>query len=134
MAVIEQGVNAIPTAVEVMRGMRILVVGNDGHFEDIKAHVNDLITAAWSQHVSTIAIPIGCLPEDFFQLRTGMAVAVSQKLANYRITVAFVGNIADKVLDSQPLGNFIRDCNRGRWVWFVDDMGALTDRLATRNC
>ena len=85
-------------------------------------------------HVTTIAIPVACLPEEFFQLRSGIAVAMSQKLVNYRITVAFVGDIADKVLDSQPLGDFIRDCNRGRWIWFVTNMKELAGRLLARNC
>jgi hypothetical protein len=134
MALIEDNAGAIPTAVEDHGALRILVVGEDAHFADIKSHVNDLITEAWAQHVTTIAIPIECLPEEFFQLRSGVAVAMSQKLVNYRITVAFVGNIADKMLDSQPLGDFIRDCNRGRWIWFVTDMKELTSRLLARNC
>jgi hypothetical protein len=132
MALVEDNADAIPTAVEDHGGARILVVGGAAHFADIKSHVNGLITEAWSQHVSTIAIPVDCLPEDFFQLRSGIAVAMSQKLVNYRITVAFVGNIADRLLDSLPLGDFIRDCNRGRWIWFVEDMGELADRLAGR--
>jgi len=133
MAVIEQDADAIPTTVHDFGGVRILVVGEDGRFDDIKAHVNELIKEAWSQHIPTIAIPVECLPPDFFQLRTGLAVGMSQKLVNYRITVAFVGDIADKLLDSQPLSDFIRDCNRGRWIWFVDTMGALTRRLAARD-
>lgn len=134
MALIDDNAGILSTAVEDHGPLRILVVGEDARFADIRSHVNDLITEAWAQHVSTIAIPIGCLPEDFFQLRSGVAVAMSQKLVNYRITVAFVGDIADKVLDSQPLGDFIRDCNRGRWIWFVTDMRELTSRLLVRNC
>ncbi len=132
MAVIELNESRIPTAVETFGGVRILVVGDAAEFADIKSHVNDLIKEAWSQHIPTIAIPVNCLPEDFFQLRSGMAVAISQKLVNYHITVAFVGEIAGKLLDSQALGDFIRDCNRGRWIWFVDDMDTLVDRLAAR--
>jgi hypothetical protein len=132
MALLEDSVDAIPVSVADHGGARILVVGDRVHFADIKTHVNDLITQAWSRSVSTIAIPIDCLPEEFFQLRSGIAVSISQKLVNYRITIAFVGNIADKLLDSQPLGDFIRDCNRGRWIWFVDDMRELATRLASR--
>jgi hypothetical protein len=133
MAVIEHSTDAIPTTVQTFGGVRILVVGEEAHFADIKSHVNELITEAWSQSVPTIAIPVDCLPPEFFQLRSGVAVAISQKLVNYRITVAFVGNIAERLLDSQQLGDFIRDCNRGRWIWFVDDMGGLVDRLAARD-
>jgi hypothetical protein len=132
MAVIEHNADVIRTAVEDYGGAHILVVGGEAHFGDIKTHVNRLITEAWSQHVSTIAIPVDCLPDDFFQLRSGVAVSISQKLVDYRITVAFVGSIADKLLDSQPLGDFIRDCNRGRWIWFVEDMRELATRLASR--
>jgi hypothetical protein len=132
MAVIEHSAETVPTAVETFGGVRMLVVGDDARFADIRSHVNDLIKEAWSQHIPTIAIPVGCLAEEFFQLRSGVAVAMSQKLVNYHITVAFVGDIADKLLDSQPLGDFIRDCNRGRWIWFTETMDELTDRLAAR--
>ena len=133
MAVIEHSDDAIPALIEELGGHRLLVVGEHGHLFDLKSQVNQLITRAWAQSVSTIAIPVDCLPEEFFQLRTGVAVGMSQKLVNYRITVAFVGDIAGRVLDSQPFGDFIRDCNRGRWIWFVRDMTMLVERLGSRN-
>lgn len=133
MAVIEHNSDAIPTAVEDLGGHRLLVVGDGSHLFDIKRHVNQLITQAWAQSVSTIVIPVDCLPEEFFQLRSGVAVAMSQRLVNYRITIAFVGDFAGRVLDSQPFADFIRDCNRGRWVWFVGDMPMLLARLAARS-
>lgn len=133
MAVIEDYSDTIPTAVEDFGGHRILVVGDGSHLFDIRHHVNQLITQAWAQSVSTIVIPVDCLPEEFFQLRSGVAVAMSQRLVNYRITVTFVGDIAGRVLDSQPFGDFIRDCNRGRWVWFARDMPTLVERLAARS-
>lgn len=133
MAVIEHSADAIATAVETFGSHRILAVRDGSHLFDIKHHVNQLITQAWAQSVSTIVIPVDCLPEEFFHLRTGVAVAMSQKLVNYRITVAFVGDIAARVPDSQPFADFIRDCNRGRWIWFVTDMPTLVGRLTARN-
>jgi hypothetical protein len=132
MAVMENDTDTIPTAVQKHGAARILVVNDDSHLYDIKGHIHELITEAWSQHVSTIAIPVGCLPQEFFQLRSGVAVAMSQKLANYRITVAFVGDIDRMAHDSDSFAAFIRDCNRGRSIWFVNDMNSLGQRLAIR--
>ena len=128
----ENDTDTIPTAVHNFGTLRILVVGDDSHLYDIKNHIHELITEAWSQHASTIAIPVDCLPQEFFQLRSGVAVAMSQKLVNYRITVAFLGEIARMVQDSVSFADFIRVCTRGRSIWFVNDMNTLEQRLAIR--
>ena len=129
----ERTKSAVATDIHNAGGTRVLVLRNDGQTADIKSLVHELITEAWAQQATTIAIPIDCLPVEFFQLRSGAAVAMTQKLVNYRITVAFVGTIADHFLESQTFGDFIRDCNRGRSTWFVEDMNALSRRLDGRN-
>jgi hypothetical protein len=131
MAVMEHYGDVIATRVDNIDGVRILTVGGAQSF-DIRSHVNALISEAWSANAPTVAIPIECLPEEFFQLRSGLAVAMSQKLVNYRITVAFVGDIDGRLGDSAPFADFIRDCNRGRWIWFVDSMKTLVTRLAAQ--
>jgi len=133
MAVLEHKEDVIPTRIDTIDGVRILAVTGGRPF-DISSHVNALISEAWSANAPTVAIPIECLPEEFFQLRSGLAVAMSQKLVNYRITVAFVGDIDGRLGDSAPFADFIRDCNRGRWIWFVDSMKTLVGRLASQNC
>jgi hypothetical protein len=114
-------------------GCRIIAVNASDRRTDIMAAIHGLIGEAWSHHASTIAIPVTCMPLEFFQPRTGLAGAVLRKLANYRLTVAFVGAVPDPFLGSFALRDLIRECNRGRSVWFVDNMDELIERLAIRN-
>jgi hypothetical protein len=91
--------------------------------------LNELIGEAWSVKADTLAIPISCLSPSFFDLGTGVARAVMRPLANYRITIAFLGPIAAEYLEDQALRDFIRESNRGRSAWFLDDLAALEQRL-----
>ncbi|MDB5526140.1 MAG: Uncharacterized protein JWM58_3903 [Rhizobium sp.] len=133
MTVIDRIANAVPTEVRDYGGTQILVLRDDADASDIKRVANELIREAWSYHAAAIAIPVGCMSPDFFQLRTGVAGALIQKLVNYRLIVAFVGAIPQHFLESQSLGDFIRECNRGRSTWFLNDMDELAARLAARN-
>jgi hypothetical protein len=43
--------------------------------------------------------------------------------------LAVVGDISDKLATSKPLRDWVRESNRGRWLWFVQDLDALAERL-----
>ena len=92
--------------------------------------LNDLIGEAWSVKADTLAIPVSCLNPSFFDLSTGVAQAVVRPLVNYRITIAFLGRIPAKHLEDAALRDFIRETNRGRSAWFLDDVAALEERLS----
>jgi hypothetical protein len=92
--------------------------------------LNDLIGEAWSVKADTLAIPISCLNPSFFDLNTGIAHAVVRPLVNYRITIAFLGRIPREYLEVAALRDFIRETNRGRSAWFLDDLAALEARLS----
>ena len=91
--------------------------------------LKDLIGEAWSVKADTLVLPISCLASNFFDLGTGIAQAVLRPLANYRITIAFIGPIPDEYRRDTALRDFIRDTNRGSTAWFLDDFDALTARL-----
>ncbi|MNL72568.1 hypothetical protein D3C87_1978970 [compost metagenome] len=55
-----------------------------------------------------------------------------QKFTNYRVGVAFVGDIAPRTEASNSLRDFIHESNKGAAVWFVRDMAELSRRLAKR--
>jgi hypothetical protein len=90
----------------------------------------DLVGEVFGQEAGWVAIPIDRLASDFFQLRTGFAGAFLQKLTNYRLKVAFVGDLTDQIEASGALADFVRESNRGRQVWFVRDEAELEARLA----
>lgn len=92
----------------------------------------DLVGATCGQDVAWVAIPAGRLPEAFFRLRSGLAGAILQKLTNYRLRVAIVGDVARHLEASRAFGDFVTESNRGGQVWFVRDEADLEARLAGR--
>lgn len=94
-----------------------------------------LIYADGAERSDWIAVPVTRLDPGFFDLRSGLAGEVVQKFANYRVGLVVVGDVADHVAASPALGEFVRESNRGRQVWFVSDAAELRSRLgaATSN-
>ena len=89
----------------------------------------DLIGEVFGQEAGWVAIPVDRLSPDFFHLRTGVAGAFLQKLINYRLRVAFVGDLTRQIEASEALAAFVTESNRGSHVWFVEDEAALAARL-----
>lgn len=59
------------------------------------------------------------LIEDFFDLRTKIAGEVLQKIINYRIKLAIIGDFSK--YKSKSLRDFIYECNSGRDIFFVEN-------------
>lgn len=66
-----------------------------------------------------VAIPVERLAPDFWVLKNRKAGLFIQKLLNYRVHPAFVGNLSDAIAASDALRDYVRECNRGRDVRFV---------------
>ena len=89
----------------------------------------DLVGKAYGSEARNMVIPLERLHAEFLQLRSGVAGEVLQKLVNYGYRPAIVGDIAEAVAASDALRDFVRESNRGRHVWFVDDLDALAAKL-----
>lgn len=112
-------------------GTRVLEAGEV--VTDDRAAV-DLIALSLSHQAKLIAVPVALLPDGFFRLDTRIAGAIVQKFVQYRVPVAFVGDIAAHLAASSALRAYVYETNRGRDVWFVTDEAELADRLrAQRN-
>lgn len=90
---------------------------------------SDLIGEAFSAEARLVAIPVARLSPAFLDLKTRLAGEVLQKFVNYGFQVALVGDVSEAVAASDALRDFVRESNRGRSVWFVDDMAALETKL-----
>jgi hypothetical protein len=88
-----------------------------------------LVEAALNAGATLIAVPAGRLDAEFFRLRSGLAGEILQKAANYRLKFAVVGDVSEHAASSDALRDFIVECNRGREIFFVDDLVALERRL-----
>ncbi len=59
-----------------------------------------------------------CLGESFFELKTGYAGEVLQKISNYQMKIAIIGDFSQ--YKSNSLHDFIYECNKGNQVFFKD--------------
>lgn len=113
-------------------GTRVFVLDDDRPRLGATQDFLDVIGALWgeAEGVAFVAIPVGRLAPEFFDLRTGLAGDALQKFVNYRVQVAVVGDIDAHVSASGALADFVRESNEGRHVWFVQDLDELRARLA----
>lgn len=104
----------------------------DGPVISTPEQTSDLIGNAWVDDVSVIAVPVNRLDPAFLDLRSGVAGEITQKIVNYRLKLAVIGDVSAAVATSEPLADYIRETNRGEHIWFFDDEAGLAERLAAR--
>lgn len=116
--------------VEVMAGRPVFLCGPDGPPLDGERAAADVIGDLYGSGADLAVIPVERLGEGFLTLSTRMAGEVTQKFVNYGLSLAILGDVSDAMARSGALADYVRECNRGRHVWFVADMAELEARLA----
>lgn len=111
-----------------LAGVPVLVCDADGPSIATEQDALDVIGAALSG-AEIVAVPVGRLDERFFTLRTRVAGGIMQKFVNYRLRLVIVGDIAAYTAGSTALRDLVTESNRGKQIWFVDDLDALVTRL-----
>lgn len=94
-----------------------------------EASALDLIGDAFGAGANVVSVPVERLSPEFFRLRSGVAGAVVQKFANYRLRLVVVGDATYHGPTSGPVDDWMREANRGRELWFVADDAELERRL-----
>jgi hypothetical protein len=89
----------------------------------------DIIGKAFENRATLVVIPVECLDDEFFQLRTRIAGELIQKFVQYRRRLAVVGDISGFLAESSALRAFVNESNRGKDVWFVGSLAELGQRL-----
>jgi Domain of unknown function (DUF4180) len=115
---------------ETINGVEALVLADEGPRYGAELSASDLVSAAFSHGAELLVVPAARLAEDFYVLRTGVAGDILQKLVNYRLRLAVIGDVSPHVEASTALRDLIRESNRGRDAWFLPDRAALDARLA----
>lgn len=87
----------------------------------------DLLGNADYQGASKIIVKETNLDPRFFDLRTGIAGEILQKVSNYHKKLAIVGEF--EKYDSNALNAFIIECNRGDHIFFVPDVESAMAKL-----
>lgn len=90
-------------------------------------NVLDLIGSFYPEQVRALIVHEANLAPEFFQLRSGLAGEILQKLVTYHVTVAIVGDF--QKYPSKALADFIYECNKGSQIFFVPTREEAVERL-----
>jgi hypothetical protein len=113
-----------------LNGHRVWVLEKEGPALARLQDLLDLIGEALAQRVSTMVVPVARLDPAFFRLRCGPAGEFVQKIVNYRLRLAVIGDISTLTSASSALADFVRESNRGRDIFFLPDLDALAEKLS----
>jgi hypothetical protein len=116
------------TTLHERHGFRVLAYASDGKLRNDR-DASNLIGEALSQRADWVLIPVECLDDDFFRLKTRIAGEIIQKFVNYRLRLVIVGDISRFVDESDALRDFIYESNRGDQVWFLPNVDEFAERL-----
>lgn len=111
---------------------QVFVVPVTGAALSTERDATDLVGDAMGAHARTVAIPAARLHPAMFDLSTRLLGLFLQKFVTYKVRVAILGDISGHMAASTALTDFVRESNQGAHVWFVEDLKALTTRLANR--
>lgn len=114
----------------LLAGMRVHV--SDTPLGDESDAVQQIVDAHYAHEATWIAFSPEQLGDEFFELSSGRAGAITQKFVTYQMGLAVVGDISERVAASKPLADWVRESNRGRNLLFAADLDELTEQLQHR--
>lgn len=117
------------TRAEDIAGVRCVIADDDGLSLADAEGARSLIEDAMGEGARVICVPASRLGAPFFQLSTGIAGEMLQKVVNYGMSFAVLGDIEAYVAESAALRDFVVECDRGDTVIFARDRDALAARM-----
>jgi len=87
----------------------------------------DLLGNADYHGANRIIVGESNLDPQFFNLKTGLAGEILQKISNYHKKLAIIGEFGK--YNSTALNAFIIECNRGNHIFFVPDIDSALTKL-----
>ena len=123
------GPRKMPAKAYDLHGHRVLeyAAGDKFHTE---RDANAVIGDALGEQADTVVVPVACLSDDFFVLRTRLAGEIVQKFTNYGLRLVILGDISKPVESSTALRDFIYESNQRSQLWFLPERAAFEERLA----
>jgi len=112
--------------------LRVQYLDEDGPQIATDADASDLIGNAWVDGANVIAVPVSRFDPSFFDLTSGLLGNVTQKVVNYQLKLAVIGDIGAAVSRSSAFADYVWETNRGDHIWFFDDETGLAEKLAGR--
>jgi len=110
-------------------GVKIAVVKNKTTLITDEQSAVDFMSEALEKTGCDRVIVDKCIvPEEFYDLSSGLAGSILQKFVNYRVKIAFVGDFS--VYESRSLRDFIYESNKGSNVFFLPTQQEAIDKLS----
>jgi Domain of unknown function (DUF4180) len=123
------GLSSTVVTIDTRHGIPVLVCSDEGPPLGDGTVTLDLIGAALGEGADLVVLPVERLTDAFFTLSTGIAGEIAQKFVNYRVRLAVIGDLYRHLAVSAALRDFVRECNRGRQLWFLANQEELDERL-----
>jgi hypothetical protein len=114
--------------VEVGGGNIAVVSSSEILIGDVQSAMDLMATVQYEAGCDRIVINKSLLSESFFDLKTRLAGEILQKLINYRVKVAIIGNFS--VYTSQNFQDFIYECNSGNDIFFLPTEQQAIEKLS----
>ena len=112
-----------------LAGIRVLTHAPDGVALASEADALDLIGEAMGAEADVVVVAADRVAPAFYTLSSGIAGQVVLKFAGYRIRLAIVGDLTERLAASESLRAFVYETNKGRDIWFPADERELAARL-----
>ena len=94
---------------------------------DSQSVLDLMMMVIYEKGCSRIIIDKEAITEEFFRLSSGIAGDVLQKIINYKTKIAIIGDFSNYL--SKPLHDFMNECNRGKDIFFVDNLDLAVEKL-----
>lgn len=117
--------------VETMGEFTVLHLPDAGSLLASERDAADLVNDALNAGARVVAVPTARFDDMFFHLSTRIAGEFIQKVVQYRVKLAILGDLSDHLATSAALRAFVYESNRGDDVWFLADGDALRARLSS---
>lgn len=103
------------------------ITGGEILITDAQSALDVMMSVHYETGIRNIIIPKSLFADQFFILSSGLAGEILQKFVNYQFRVAVYGDYSSYT--SKPLKDFIYESNRGRQVFFTDDLQEAVEKL-----
>ena len=108
--------------------IKIAIIEDDVLITDEQTAIDTFMTISYEAEADRFIISEKNLKEEFFELRNKIAGNIFQKIINYRMKLAIVGDF-DKY-ESKSLKAFIYECNRGKDIFFTESIDEAVTMLS----
>ncbi len=115
---------------QIINGITVYFVSHEGTHLSAEQDALDLLGEIYGTEAEMLVVPAERFAPGFFDLSTRQAGHFFQKLQNYQMRLAILGDISQHLAASKALRDFVGETNRVGHHLFAPDRTALEAGLA----